>query len=122
MNLKAKAEGLKTYIPALFITMKKSETPRSAKIVAGITAGYALSPVDIIPDFIPVLGYLDDIIVLPLLVALTIKLIPVDIMEECQKEARGLWKEGNPRKWRYAIPIIVFWIVIAAIIIWKAID
>jgi uncharacterized membrane protein YkvA (DUF1232 family) len=122
MKLKAKAEALNTYIPALFIAMKRSETPISAKIFASITVGYALSPVDIIPDFIPVLGYLDDIIILPLLVALTIKLIPLDIMEECKQEAHKLWKEGKPRKWRYAIPIIASWIAIAAILIWRAVD
>ncbi len=60
-----------------------------AKIFASITVVYALSPVDLIPDFIPVLGYLDDIILLPMLVALTIKFIPADIIERNRKEAEG---------------------------------
>ena len=119
MNLKEKANALKIYIPALFIAMKRKETPIAAKIVAGITVVYALSPIDIIPDFIPVLGYLDDLIVLPLLAALAIKLIPKESMEAYIAEAEGLWKSGKPKKWYYAIPIIVLWIVIAAIIVWK---
>ena len=77
MNLKEKAKALKIDIPALFIAMKKRETPIAAKIIAGIAVGYALSPIDLIPDFIPVLGYLDDLIILPLLVALAIRLIQI---------------------------------------------
>lgn len=119
MNLKEKANALKVYIPALFIAMKRRETPIAAKIVAGIAVGYALSPIDIIPDFIPVLGYLDDLIVLPLLAALAIKLIPKENMEAYKAEAESLWKDGKPKKWYYAIPIIVLWIVVAAIIVWK---
>lgn len=122
MNLKEKANALKIYIPALLMAMKRRETPIIAKIVAGITVGYALSPIDVIPDFIPVLGFLDDLIILPLLAALAIKLIPQEIMEACKSEAEGLWKEGKPKKWYYAIPIIVLWITIVAIIIWKILD
>ncbi len=71
MSLKERAQKLKTDIPAVFIAMKKKETPIGAKIIAGLTVAYALSPIDLIPDFIPVLGYLDDIILLPVLVTLT---------------------------------------------------
>jgi Uncharacterized conserved protein len=117
MDLKEKAKKIKVYLPALFIAMKKKETPLSAKIAAGITVGYALSPIDIIPDFIPVLGYLDDLIILPLLAALAIKLIPKEIMEQCLTEAEELWKNGKPKKWFYAIPIVALWILIAAFIL-----
>jgi len=65
MNLKERAKKLKTDIPAVFIAMKKRETPLPDKICAGATILYALSPIDLIPDFIPVLGYLDDLIILP---------------------------------------------------------
>lgn len=78
---------IKNYIPALFLAIKRRDTPLIAKILAGITVGYALSPIDIIPDFVPVLGYLDDIIILPLLIVWTVKLIPSEIMEECKFEA-----------------------------------
>lgn len=119
MSLKEKAKALKIYIPALFLAMKKPETPLTAKIMAGITVAYALSPIDIVPDFIPVLGYLDDLIILPLLVALTIRLIPQDTMERCKTEAEGLWAEGKPQKWKYAIPVIIIWILILTFILWK---
>ena len=73
MDLKAIVQKLKVDIPAVFIALKKKETPTIAKISSGITIGYALSPIDLIPDFIPVIGLLDDLIILPVLVTITIK-------------------------------------------------
>lgn len=122
MNVKEKAKALKIYIPAIFFAMKKRETPIAAKIVAGITVGYTLSPIDIIPDFVPILGYLDDIIILPLLAALAVRLIPNEIMETCKIEATGLWKDGKPKIWYCALPIIVLWIMIVAIIVGKIVN
>jgi uncharacterized membrane protein YkvA (DUF1232 family) len=121
MNLKEKAKAIKIYIPALFIAMKKQETPVKAKIIAGITVAYALSPIDLIPDFVPVLGYLDDLIILPLLASLAIRLIPREIMDECKAEAEGLWANGKPKKWYYAVPIILIWVLIVAVILYKVI-
>ncbi|MEL7565759.1 MAG: YkvA family protein [Dehalobacterium sp.] len=122
MNLKEKAKAIKIYLPALFIAMKKRETPLPAKIFAGITIGYSLSPIDIIPDFIPVLGYLDDLIVLPLLATLSIKMIPQDIMETSIKEAAVLWTDGKPKKWYYGIPIMILWIAISALMLMKILN
>ncbi|WP_313371168.1 DUF1232 domain-containing protein, partial [Sedimentibacter sp.] len=102
MNLKDRAKQLKIDIPAVFIALRKKETPIIAKIFAGITVIYALSPIDLIPDFIPVLGYLDDIIILPCLIALTVRLIPPDMFEECRIRAEGLWEDGKPEKWYFA--------------------
>ena len=96
MDLKARAKKLKTDIPAVFLALKDKETPFIAKIFAGITVAYALSPIDLVPDFIPVLGYLDDVILLPMLVALTIKFIPQDVMERYRKQSEGMWKDGKP--------------------------
>ncbi len=115
VSYKERARQLKTDIPAIFIAIKRKDTPIPAKIMAVITVMYALSPIDLIPDFIPVLGYLDDIILLPAFVALTMKLIPNQIWEECRKDAKELWKNGKPKKWYYAIPIVVFW----TFIVWK---
>ena len=117
MNLKEKAKKLKSDIPAVFLALKRKETPAMAKVIAAITIGYALSPIDLIPDFIPVLGYLDDVILLPALVALTIKLIPMQIFEECRNNAATLWEDGRPKKWYYAIPIILVWLLIIFLII-----
>ncbi len=119
MNIKQKASELKIKTAAVFIAFKRKDTPFIAKIFAGLTVAYALSPIDLIPDFIPVLGYLDDIIVLPLLIALSIKFIPKDIMKECEARAHELWAGGLPKKWFFAIPIIVIWTALIGFIIYK---
>ena len=118
-KLAARARKLKTDVPALFLCMKDSETPVIAKILAGLTLAYALSPIDLIPDFIPVLGYLDDMILLPAMVALTIRLIPPAVFARCRIEAEGLWANGKPGKWYFAIPIVLFWCVILFLILRK---
>lgn len=112
MDFKERAKRLKSDIPAIFLALKDADTPIIAKILAAITVAYALSPVDLIPDFIPVLGYLDDLLILPALAALTIKLIPKEKLEECRKKADGLWENGKPKKWYYAMPIVVIWAVV----------
>lgn len=117
MNIRERAKKLKSDIPAVFIALKDKSTPLLAKIIAGITVGYALSPVDFVPDFIPVFGYLDDIILLPALVALTIKLIPEEVWLRSKEKAEGLWENGKPQKWYYAIPIIMVWGIAFALIV-----
>ena len=98
MTLKERAQSLKRDIPAVFLALKDKDTPISAKVLAGITVCYALSPVDLIPDFIPVLGYLDDLILLPALVALTVKLIPGEVWERNRARSEHLWENGKPEK------------------------
>ena len=117
MNLKEKAVQLKTDIPAVFLCLKDKNTPIVAKILAGIAIGYALSPIDFIPDFIPVLGYLDDVIVIPVLITLIIKLIPRETFEKYRQESKGMWQNGKPKRWYFAIPIIVMWLLILWLII-----
>ena len=117
LRLKERARKLKTDIPAVFLAMRRKETPVMAKLLAAATIGYALSPIDLIPDFIPVLGYLDDIILLAALVALTLRLIPPDVMEDCRKEAEGLWSDGRPKKWYYGLPIVLIWLILAFVLI-----
>ena len=117
MNLKEKARKLKTDIPALFLALNDRKTPLAAKIFAGITVVYALSPIDLIPDFIPVLGYLDDLILLPLLVALTVKFIPKEVLAKHREQAKGMWQDGAPTKWQYAIPIVLIWLIVIVLIL-----
>lgn len=117
MNLKEKAKKLKSDIPALFIALNKKETPIIAKVFAGITIGYALSPIDFIPDFIPIIGLLDDLILLPVFVALTIKFIPEEIFNQCRIEAEDLWSNGKPKMWYFSIPIILIWLLLILIVI-----
>ena len=117
MKLKERAKQLKTDIPAVFLALKRCETPLLAKIIAAITVAYALSPIDLIPDFIPVIGMLDDVILLPGLIAIVIKLIPAEVFAQCRKEAERLWQDGKPKKWYYALPIILIWCLLIYLII-----
>jgi len=117
MTLKERAKQLKTDIPAVFLALKKRETPWTAKLIAALTIGYALSPIDLIPDFIPVLGYLDDLIILPAMVALTVRLVPAEVMASCRAEAEGLWKDGKPKRWYYAIPIVLVWLLVVFLVV-----
>ena len=119
MDLKQRAKELKNDIPAVFLALKDKDTPLIAKIIAGITVAYALSPIDLIPDFFPILGYLDDVILLPALIALTVKLIPQTVWQRCRLDAENLWEDSQPKKWYYGIPIILIWILIIYLLIKK---
>ena len=117
MNIKERAKKLKTDIPALFLALKDRRTPVLAKVFAAITVVYALSPIDLIPDFIPVLGYLDDLIILPALVALTIRFIPRELLAEKRIQAEGMWGSGKPEKWYYAIPFVLIWVALLLLLL-----
>lgn len=117
MNLKEKAGKLKQDIPVLFLSLKDKKTPVLAKVISGIVVGYALSPIDLIPDFIPVLGYLDDVILLPALIALTIHLIPEEVWERNRILSANMWKDGKPEKWYYAIPVLLIWLLVIWLIV-----
>lgn len=117
MTLKERAHSLKRDIPALYLALKSMKTPAAAKILAGLTVALALSPIDLIPDFVPVLGYLDDVLLLPALIVLTVKLIPEEVLSDCRRQAEGLWAGGKPRKWYFALPILLLW----ALIVWLVI-
>lgn len=117
MTMQSRAKKLKSDIPAIFLALKDKDTPVAAKMLAAITVAYALSPIDLIPDFIPVLGYLDDLLILPALVAPTIKLIPKEKLDHYRTEAEGMWENGKPKRWYYAVPIILFWLIIIVMVI-----
>lgn len=117
ITIQSRAKKLKSDIPALFLALKDEDTPVAAKILAAVTVAYALSPIDLIPDFIPVLGYLDDLLILPALAALTIKLTPKEKLEQYRTESEGMWENGKPKRWYYVVPIILFWLIIIVIVI-----
>ncbi len=112
MNLKERAFSLKRDIPAIYLALKSTQTPVTAKLLALITVVLALSPIDLIPDFIPVLGYLDDVLLLPALIALTVRLIPAEILEDCRGRAEGMWQNRKPQKWPFALPVVGVWILV----------
>lgn len=116
-KLTERAKKLKTDIPAVFLALKEKRTPWYAKIIAAVVVVYALSPIDLIPDFIPVLGYLDDLIILPALIAWCVKCIPEDVFADCRHRSEGMWGGGKPEKWYYAIPFILIWLAVIALIV-----
>ena len=117
MKLKERAKKLNEDIPAVFLALKDKKTPWYAKALAAVTVAYALSPIDLIPDFIPVLGYLDDLLLLPAMTTLTIRLIPKDVLEQCRERAGEMWKDGKPKRWYYALPIVLFWAIVLFVVI-----
>jgi uncharacterized membrane protein YkvA (DUF1232 family) len=114
MKIRKKAKQIMLDLPTVFFVLKDIETPILAKVIAGITIGYALSPIDLIPDFIPILGYLDDVLIVPALIILTIKFVPNEIWRRNKEKATGVWNDGKPKKWFFAIPILLIW----ALIVW----
>ena len=115
-KIRQRAKKLKTDIPAVFLALKEKKTPWYAKILAAIVVVYAFSPVDMIPDFIPVLGYLDDVIILPALITLCVKCIPKEVLEDCRNRAHRLWGDKKPAKWYYAIPFVTIWFLVIVLI------
>src|SRR5438034_9637506 len=101
---------------AVYLAARDPRVPWYAKALAFCVAGYALSPIDLIPDFIPVLGYLDDLIIVPLGILLVIKLIPTDLMAEFRAEAAK--REAAPRSTVAAVVIVLTWIAAAGLLLW----
>lgn len=110
------ARAIKRDVVALWIAARDPRTPIAAKIVASVVAAYALSPIDLIPDFIPVLGYLDDLVVVPLGILLAVRLIPTALMAEFRDTASR--QEGRPISRGGLIAIIGIWMVCASLISW----
>ena len=115
-DLKRWARGLKRDVHAIYLAARSPRVPWHAKIVAIAVAGYALSPVDLIPDFIPVLGYLDDLIIVPLGIWLALSLIPEDVMAEYRVIADEA--ATRPQSRFAAMMIIAIWIFGAAMLGW----
>ena len=97
MRLRDWARLLKSEVVALWFCTRHPRTPRAAKLLAIAVVAYALSPIDLIPDFIPVLGYLDDVLVLPAGIWLVLRLVPDDVLAECREEAARWLAERRPR-------------------------
>jgi uncharacterized membrane protein YkvA (DUF1232 family) len=112
-RLKKYARKLKQDLFVLYLSYKDKRTPWYAKAVAICVVAYAFSPVDLIPDFIPILGYLDDLILIPLGISLAIKLIPTNVIEENRVMAEELKKNEKPKNWFVGILFILIWLSLA---------
>lgn len=109
---KEKAKQLKTDTYALYLAYKDPRIPWYTKVFIAIIVGYALSPIDLIPDFIPVLGYLDDLIIIPAGISLSLKMIPKEVLEECREKAKHELRNGKPKNWVAAVIIVLIWLLV----------
>lgn len=114
---KRRARQLKTETYALYLASKDPRVPWYAKLIAVGVAAYAFSPIDLIPDPIPVLGYLDDLVLVPLGIALALKMIPGPVMAECREKAQAAVGQARPTNWVAAGVIIAIWLLLAALAI-----
>lgn len=119
-KLKSWARTVKTDIVSLYIALKDTRTPLLAKVIAVSVVTYALSPIDLIPDFIPVIGYLDDLLIVPLGILLAVRLIPVPLMAEFRSLAAD--HELLPKNQTGAIIVVCTWLICTIAIGWWAIN
>jgi len=119
--LRQKAEDLKNETYALYLAYRDPRVPWYAKAVAAATVAYAVSPIDLIPDFIPVIGYLDDLVLVPLGVALSVRLIPADIMKEYRQKARQKLQGTGSLGRKAATVVVLVWLLSLALLVWLVI-
>jgi len=115
-----RARALKTWLRALYLAARDRRAPWTARLVALAVVAYAFSPIDLIPDFVPILGYLDDLILIPLGIALVLRMIPVTVMEDCRERARVELTGNRPVSRTAAGAIILIWILSAVLVGWWA--
>ena len=115
------AKALKVEVYALYLAYRDPRVPWFARLWAACVAAYAFSPIDLIPDPIPVLGYLDDLVLIPLGVAAARKMIPAPVMAECREQAREVMRQGKPVSRVGAAVIIGVWVLLAVLgVVWMA--
>jgi uncharacterized membrane protein YkvA (DUF1232 family) len=112
---KQRTRQLKQETYALFLAYRDPRVPWYAKVFAAAVVAYAFSPLDLIPDFVPVLGYLDDLILVPLGIALALRMIPVEVMAESRAKAQMALSEDRPRNWVVGGVIVAIWLLLAAL-------
>lgn len=111
-----KAEQLRYDTYALYLACKHPLVPWYAKLFTALIVSYALSPIDLIPDFIPVLGYLDDVIIIAAGFSLVIRIIPREVMKECREKAVTELNKGRPKNWIAASVIVIIWLIIVFVV------
>lgn len=112
------ARELKIQVYALYLAYRDPRVPLYARLWAACVVAYAFSPIDLIPDPIPILGYLDDLVIVPLGVALALRMIPPPVLAECRTRAREVMQQGKPVNKAAAAVIVVIWIALAALVIY----
>jgi uncharacterized membrane protein YkvA (DUF1232 family) len=117
-----RARQLKTETYALYLAYRDPRTPWYGRLCAALVVGYAFSPIDLIPDFVPILGYVDDLILVPLGIFLAVKMIPSQVLLESQEKARAVVADGRPVSRAAALFIVVAWLVLAALAIFLVVS
>lgn len=112
---KRRAREFKIQVYALYLAYRDPRVPWYARVWAACVVGYAFSPIDLIPDPIPVLGYLDDLVIVPLGVALALKMIPGEVLAECYQQSHEVMKQGQPINRAAAFIIIAIWLLLAVL-------
>lgn len=116
-KLKQRASKIETETAALCLALRRKDTPILAKVVIGVAVCYALSPIDLIPDFVPVVGFLDDLLLIPLLLMAAIKLMPPEILEECRQKSAEARHGGKRKSIACALPVAAIWLAALALIV-----
>ncbi len=114
---KQKSRQIKIEIYALYLAYRDPRVSWYAKAFIALVVGYAFSPIDLIPDFIPVLGYLDDLVLIPLGVFIALKMVPEKVMEDCRTRSKEVMSEKKPINRAAAIVIILIWLMLSVITI-----
>jgi uncharacterized membrane protein YkvA (DUF1232 family) len=114
---KQQARLLKIEVYAIYLAYKDPRVPLYARIFAACVVGYAFSPIDLIPDPIPILGYLDDLILIPLGIKIALKMIPPDVLAECREKAQEIIRQGKPVNRVAATVIIAIWLFLAVLVV-----
>jgi len=109
---KERTRQLKTETYAIYLAYRDPRVSWGARLFAGAVVAYAFSPIDLVPDFIPVLGYLDDLVLVPLGIALALRMIPPAVMAECREKAQEALAQGKPTNWVAAAAIIAIWLAL----------
>jgi uncharacterized membrane protein YkvA (DUF1232 family) len=116
---KQRARQLKKETYAIYIACKDPRVPWYARLFAGFVVAYAFSPIDLIPDVIPILGYLDDLVLVPLGIILVLKMIPPAVLGECRDKAEAAMNQGKPTSRIAAIAIVAIWLLLGIVaVIW----
>jgi uncharacterized membrane protein YkvA (DUF1232 family) len=109
---KQRVRQLKQETYAIYLACKDPRVPWYTRVFAGFVVAYAFSPLDLIPDFIPILGYLDDLVLVPLGIILVLKMIPPAVLVECRQKAEVAMGEGKPTNWIAAGVIVAIWLLV----------
>ena len=115
------AKALKSQVYTLYLACRDPRVPWYAKAFGAMVVAYALSPIDLIPDFVPVLGYLDDIVLIPLGIMIAMKMIPKEIMEECKRKAVVALSSSEVKTWPATLVIVTIWLTVLGCVVWRII-